>query len=273
MRPHIVKTCLLGFCMSAPSIAAIGVNDGSFSYAQNFSSLVAAGGSSPVTSPWANDSTIAGWSLFTSSLSAPTTYRSEIGNQDIGSFTAYGNGGSSDRALGAVGLAGAYFGSPTVDATAGHIALSFMNSSGVSLDSFTVNFNGEQWRYVGSAAQTMVMTYGFGATFASVATWTSPGAQFNWTSPLFGGLGLGGIDGNGVGQVSGLGGAVPVSWLSNQNLWLRWTYTNTGSGGQGMGIDDVSFSVTAIPEPSSTLLLLAGLATIALFVGARRRLN
>lgn len=273
MRPSVIKTCLLAMCMSSPSIAAINVDGGNFSYTQNFNSLEAASGSSTVTTTWANESTITGWSLFTSTLSAPPTYRAEIGNQDIGSFTSYGDGDSSDRALGAVGLADAYFGSPSVGATAGHIALSFMNSSGVLLDSFSVSFSGEQWRHVGSAAQSMVMTYGFGTTFASVATWTEPGAQFNWTSPLSGGIGSGGIDGNGAGRVSGLGGTVPVIWQSNQNLWLRWTYMNTGSGGQGMGIDDVGFAVTAVPEPSSTLLLLGGLAAIAITLGARRRLN
>jgi PEP-CTERM motif len=250
-------------CSSA--VAAISVNGGGFAYTQNFNSLASVG-----AAPWINDSTLAGWSLFTSTLATPATYRAEIGNQDVGSFTSYGANASNERALGAIGDSNSYFGSPASGAIAGYIAVAFTNDAGTALNSFTLNFKGEQWRHAVplTPAQTMVLEYGFGPTFAAVNSWTVPGGNFDWTSPLFG-VGTGGVDGNSAGAVPNRGGTASVSWAAGQTLWVRWIERNDVGADQGLGIDDLTFSVTAVPEPSQAVLLFAG--GLAVLAVARRR--
>lgn len=257
--------------LGASASAAIAVDTAAFTYAENFDTLASAGGSSAPSFAWSNDATLAGWSLFTSTLAAPPTYRAEIGNQDIGSFTSYGAGGSSERALGAIGAGNAYFGSPASDAIAGYIAVAFTNQTGVSLNSFTVAFAGEQWRWSNAGPQSMVLEYGFGTSFAGVSAWTAPGGNFDWTSPLTGSSALGGIDGNTSGRVAGRGGTATVDWAPDQTLWIRWIERNDAGANHGMGIDDLSFSVTAapVPEPAAAWLWLGGLG--ALGAAARRR--
>ena len=267
MIKQLAATALSSFLCSSV-LATISVTSGGFTYSQSFDSLASGG-----AAPWTNNSTIGGWSLFISTLGAPATYRAEIGNQDIGSFTSYGASGSSERALGAIGDSNAYFGSPASGAIAGFIAVAFTNNAGVSLDSFTLKFKGEQWRHATAftPAQTMVLEYGFGSTFSAVGSWIAPGANFDWTSPLFG-AGAGGVDGNTAGAVLNRGGTASVSWAAGQTLWIRWIERNDVGSDQGLAIDDLSFSVTAVPEPSQTAMLLAGgLAVLALT--RRRRRN
>ena len=248
------------------SFGAVSVTSGSFTYSQDFNSLGSAG-TSPVNLAWVNNSTIAGWSLFTSTLAAPTTYRAELGNQDIGSFTSYGANLSSERALGAIGDSSAYFGSPASGAIAGYIAVAFTNNAAVSLNSFTLSFRGEEWRYSTAPAQTMVLEYGFGSTFSSVGTWVAPGGSFDWTSPLFG-AGAGGVDGNAT-SVLNRGGTTPVSWAAGQTLWIRWIERNDVGADHGLAIDDLTFSVTAVPEPSQSAMLIMG--ALAILAATRRR--
>lgn len=264
MIRQIAAAALLSLLYSS-AVAAVSVTGTNFTYSQNFNSLASAG-----TVPWANESTIAGWSLFTSTLAPPATYRADIGNQDIGSFTSYGASGSSERALGAIGDSNAYFGSPASGVIAGYIAVAFTNNAGVALDSFTLSFKGEQWRYATSVtpAQTMVLEYGFGPTFAAVGSWTAPGGNFDWTSPLFG-AGTGGVDGNSAGAVLNRGGVATVSWAAGQTLWVRWIERNDVGNDQGLGIDDLTFSVTAVPEPTQAAMLIAG--GLAVLAVARRR--
>lgn len=271
MHRHIACAVLAALACSAAS-AAVSVTSGGFTYAQNFNSLATAT-SSPTINPWANDSTLPGWSLFTSTGAAPATYRGELGNQDVGSFTSYGSSASNERALGAIGDGNAYFGSPAGGAVAGYIAVSFTNDSGTPLDSFTLGFKGEQWRHSSATAQTMVLEYGLGATFASVANWTAPGGSFDWTSPMSGGVGQGGINGNGVGAVLNRGGTASLSWAAGQTLWIRWIERNEVGADHGMGIDDLTFSVTAapVPEPARASLLLAGVLAVAAAAARRRR--
>ena len=140
----------LALCSVGPADAAISVIGPSFTYAQDFNTLALTTTTTPIIAAWVNDTTIPGWSLFTSTLAAPTTYRAEYGDQDTGSFTSYGGIGSTDRALGAVGYSGAYFGSPSTGTPAGYIAAAFTNNAGTSLSSFTLGFSGEQWRWSGT---------------------------------------------------------------------------------------------------------------------------
>ena len=247
--------------------AAVSVpSNGAFSYAQNFDSLAATG----TTSSWVNDSTLQGWSLFASNNTPLAVYNIGTGSSNAGSFYSFGATGSTDRALGGVGSGGAYFGSPLSGAVAGYIAVAFQNNSGSALNNFTVGFNGEQWRNGGNAStQPMVLEYGYGSSFASVTSWTAPGGNFDWNSPVATAT-VSALDGNApANSVLGLGGTVATTWGAGDTLWIRWVERNDVGNDHGLAIDNVSFSVSAVPEPETYVLLLAGLGMMG--VMARRR--
>jgi hypothetical protein len=246
-----------------PARGAVIFSTGGSTISQDFDSLSA--------TAWTNDSTLPGWSLFRQP--APGTALTAIaigdGGSNAGSMYSFGSGGSTERALGGTGSGGAYFGSPASGALAGWIAVSITNDTGAEIDSFTVNYDGEQWRNGGStSAQTMPLEYGFGATFATVASWISPGASFNFTSPTTG-ASAAALDGNlAANRIAGLGGTVNgLTWAPSDTLWVRWTETNDTGNDHGLGIDNFSFSATNVPEPAA----LGSTALAASMLIRRRR--
>lgn len=234
-------------------------------YANTFDQLAATG----TTNAWVNDSTLAGWSLFNSAGAAIASYSASNGSSNTGNFYSFGGNSSGERALGGLGSGGAYFGSPANGAVAGYIAVAFTNGTGLVLDSFTARFDGEQWRNGGNATpHTMVLEYGFGASFGAVSAWTAPGGSFDFTGPIASTTAAA-VDGNVAGLVGGLGGTIATTWAPGDTLWLRWIERNEFGTDHGLAIDNFSLSVTAVPEPGTWALLLAGLATVG-FVARRR---
>ncbi|MEB3350924.1 MAG: ExeM/NucH family extracellular endonuclease, partial [Cyanobacteriota bacterium] len=218
-------------------------------YSQSFDALALSGSGNG----WANDVTLPGWHLFRQPAAAPValaTYNADSGTGNAGAFVSYGSTGSSDRALGGLGSGGSYFGSPSSGSLAGWFALALTNASGAAIASLDLSFNGEQWRNGGNTtAHTMELQWGFGASFEQVGLWTTPGASFNWTSPLTGST-AGAVDGNGAGRVAGVGGSLDLSaspWATDATLWLRWAEINDPGNDHGLAIDDVRLSVATPP--------------------------
>lgn len=264
MNKTLLSTAIL-LAAAANAQAAISVDSVGFTYSQDFDSLT----TSTTATPWANDSTLPGWSLFISTLADAPTIVAGNGGGNAGSFYSFGGTGSADRALGGTASGGAYFGSPASNAVAGYIAVAFTNNSGGVLDGFTLGFNGEQWRNGGNtAAQNMVLEFGVGASFGTVGAWTAP-AGLTWASPVVGSTGAA-VDGNTAGLVSGLSASfTQLAWAPGDTLWLRWIERNDSGNDHGLAIDDLSFSVTAVPEPGALTLMLAGLAAVG-FIARRR---
>ncbi|HMO38421.1 MAG TPA: hypothetical protein PKC76_03915, partial [Saprospiraceae bacterium] len=228
-----------------------------FTYSQNFNTLEISG-----TPAWSNNTTLSGWFLFRQPASSPvaiTTYIASTGGSNSGSFYSYGNAASTDRALGGLGSGGAYFGSPAAGAVAGWIAVAFTNNTGSTINSINISFDGEQWRNGGNTdAQTMVLEYGIGATFGAVATWTAPGGNFDWTSPVTGASGTG-IDGNVAGLVSNRGGTLNMlNWANGATLWIRWIELNDPGNDHGLAIDNFSFSINAAMSGTASQLTFFG---------------
>jgi hypothetical protein len=245
----------------------------SFEYVQNFDSLASANGSTDVA--WANDSTIAGWSLFDSKLNARTFYRASSGADSGGYFYSYGLNGDGERALGALGSGGAYWGSPASSALSGYMAVAFRNDSGSSIENVGVYFDAEQWR-VGQAnvgTDTLDFRYGFGDSFASVQTWINPGVSFKYNSSVVNTASAAGFATDGNANAVTLGGDIATDWQAGQTLWITWIDYNSSGFDHGLAIDNVSLSVavTAVPEPASIAMLLAGLGIVGASVRRARR--
>src|SRR5205814_182106 len=135
---------------------------------------------------------------------------------------------------------GTYFGSPVAGTVAGWIAVALENKTAAAITSINVGYDGEQWRNGGNAsmaAQTMVLEYGFGSTFAAVSTWTAPGAAFNFTSPVTGATAAA-VDGNSAGLIAGRGGSISTgfTWAVDDTLWIRWIENNDVGFDHGLGL-------------------------------------
>jgi hypothetical protein len=231
--------------IAEPASAAVSYTGAT--YTQTFDDLANAGSS------WANDSTLAGWSLFRRPEpgTAITAITQSNGGSNAGAFYSFGLAGDSERSLGGVGSGGTYWGNPGTGTVAGWMTVALTNDTSGLIETFTVKFDGEQWRQGGNTSpQTMVLEYGFGATFETVAAWTAPGATFDFVSPITTGPGT--INGNeDANRVANLGGDVTgVAWLPSDTLWLRWIENNDAGNDHGLGIDNFAFSTGTITPPT-----------------------
>ena len=234
---------------SSESSAQVLYSTAGSSYAQDFNTLATTGGSTT----WVNNSTLTGWSLFsTASSSTPvTTIAIDNGTPNTGGFYSYGSTSATDRALGGQ-ASGTFYGSSISSGNvAGYIAVNLRNTTGSSLSRITVGFDGEQWANGGNAtAQSMVMEYGFGSSFSGVSTWTAAPAAFNWSSPVVSASGTSRVvlDGNvAANRVAGVGGTLTLAsaWATATDLWIRWIERNDSGNDHALAIDNFSFSAAA----------------------------
>lgn len=197
-----------------------------------------------------------------------SAYSANDGASNTGTLYSYGTTSSNERALG------------TLASTAGDFLMMFAvrNDSGVTLDTFTFEYDFEQWRNGGNtAAHSLVLDYKVknDASFTSglnsendaafTSGYTAPGGNWNGTSVVNTATAAA-VDGNVAGLVANRGGTITgVTWNPGTLLIIRfWDDNNTGND-HGLAIDRVRFS--AVPTPGAVALLgLGGLA-----MGRRRR--
>lgn len=192
------------------------------------------------------------------------------GTAATGAFMSWGSSMATDRALGMLSSNVM----SAVDAESFYGAR-FTNDTGQTLVSFTLSYTGEQWRdggaaTVGSVAQSITFDYSLNATSIEdgAATFTDV-AVLDFTSPTFGGTSATALDGNAAANRTAIGPVTVagLNWQPGTDLWIRWADINNAGNDHGLGIDDLEFSATAIPEPSS---LAVALAVAVALLGYRR---
>jgi len=290
-RATLAASIVVLAVVAVPTVhASVSYTTPGSTYSQNFDSLpnspenVTLGNSTigwtdDNAAPGANNFSIVGWYLYhplplaEGGFNGNQRMRIGAGSANTGGFMSFGASGSTERALGDVGsntLAG-----PNAPTNSIWLGLRLSNTTGVTLNSFTVTYDGEQWRDGGATtpvAQTMNFMWSTTATAISDPNSSfTPEASLNFTSPVFANTGAGAaVNGNTVGRVAGITATVTgFSWAPGTDLWLRWDDINNTGNDHGLAIDNFSFSASAVPEPS--VCALAGLAAIGSLVSRRRK--
>jgi hypothetical protein len=229
------------------------------------------------SAPGAGQFSILGWYLFHSTdptgdeggVSGFQRVRLGPGNANVGAFMSYGISGSTERAMGAL--------ASNAIVPAGsemYIGLRLHNATGLTLQSFTLSYRGEQWRDGGAAvpnAQSLAFMWSTTATAINNANslfTTVP--ELGFTSPVFANLTTGAaVDGNGAGLFEVSAFTVEgINWAPDTDLWLRWNDLNNANNDHGLAIDDLNFSASTLPEPATCGMF--GIGVLAL-LGRRHR--
>ncbi len=199
-------------------------------YTQNFDVLGSAG------APWTDNATIVSWYAAYGS-STLSTYNASTGSSSTGSLYSLGASAATERSLGSLnsGTTGAIF-----------YGVRLKNNTASEMQSLTVSFTGEQWRYIKDAsAQTLSFSYRVSATAITsliTGTWTDV-PELNFTSPNIGSASTGAIDGNAVSNRISLSKTFNVSIPAGSEIMLKFTDTDDSGSDIALGIDD--FSVTS----------------------------
>jgi hypothetical protein len=293
---HVRITAALAVALSIAIVDEVGAaviySTPGATYSENFDGLptdmpsnasIQSGGTAYING-WQDDTTtvagdhvsVPGWYLW--HPIAPGSEGGTNGHQRLrvgvgantGGFWLFGASNSApEKALGSLG-------STTVAANNDNefIAVRLTNNTGLTLNQFTVTYDGEEWRDGQLATpETLSFAYNLGATTAGTPpNWADPTSVYtsvpglNFTAPVFSGVGSSGtaVDGNSAGKVAGITATVMgISWDPGTDLWLRWSDAQAPSAADdGLGIDNFNFSAD-VPEPSSAMLLVAALLGLA----------
>ncbi|MEY2879071.1 MAG: hypothetical protein RLZZ15_1451, partial [Verrucomicrobiota bacterium] len=212
-------------------------------YAQNFDTLPTTGtttftGAAPfdLSAAPANATGLAGWSLV--GISGTPTLIAGTGTATNGAAYSYASAAATtDRALGSQG-------SGSVVARFG---VSFVNTTGATLNTFTLGYTGEQWRNGGSTnVNKLTFAYGLGATNLSVGAFTNVDALS--LSSVVSSATAGALDGNAAANRIVLAPVTitGLAWAPGQTLVLRWSDADDTGADDGLAIDDLTFTATPV---------------------------
>jgi len=238
MKTKFVPLCAAtAMLVSASSLqAAISLLDG-VAYTQNFNSLASTGTSSTLPTDWV---------LSESDTAANTTYTVGTGSLATGDTYSFGLASNSDRALGTL-LSGSLVST---------IGASFKNDVGAATIDLTIVYTGEQWRLgATSRVDRLDFQYSLNATSLTTGTWTDVNS-LDFTAPITSGT-LGAFNGNLTANRTSISSSITgLAVTSGATFWIRWSDFNSTGSDDGLAVDD--FSITAVPETSTSLLGLLG---------------
>lgn len=250
-------------------------------YSQNFDAALA----EPVSTtagtqtPYADGTTIPGWNFYADGAATQSTASwasdgASVANQQnlplsLGSSSTFGSGATTDRALGA----------QTVNAAGTtrqpiHYAVTFVNNTGSTLTSFSLGYSAELWRVPsneGSDIDGLTVDYktgltptnGAAAELASSTTGWTAIAGANYTQTVAHTAVNQQLDGN-LNSTSKSGTVTGLDWAPGTTLTIRWTDAAVDATPAALntvqGIDNVTFSAAAVPEPATSSLIALGVA-------------
>ena len=270
MKTRLLIASVIATASGAP--AAVTYTGGT--YTQDFNTLASSG----LDTVFTDDTTLPGWTAYSgdsgytnsgpfafninpTGTATADAYDADTGSANSGELYSYGSAGSSERALGSLasGTSFDFF-----------LGLQVTNGTGLSVESFTLQYDGEQWRRGANAtqrAESVLFFYRVGGTaFDSSGTWTSV-SSLDFLSPDISGTTGSALDGN-ANKVT-LSSTVSITLNAGDSLWLAWVDPDNAGTDHGMAIDNVSLTLTTVPEPGSTMLAAAGTA-LALLRRRRR---
>ena len=232
------------------------------SYTQNFNSLST---STNNAQTWTQGETLAGW------------YATSSGAGDFANYTPSWQTGISAGVLyharsteeSSRSFLGARTTSGIGNAT---IGLALQNSTGATVESFNLSFIASQF-YKTTAAQQLRVSFSTDATSLTSGTWTSI-SSLTYTAPYTTGNAAVTTSEELASRQTLSIASQSLNWGAGETMWIKWdslrdlSGSYTGAAGV-LAINDVSFSATAIPEPSTYAALL-GLGALGLAVTARR---
>ncbi len=247
------------------------------------------------TNGWQDDSStvsgdhvgIPGWYLYHPTASASeggTNTRQRLrfgtGSSNTGAFYGFAAGSTNpEKALGFLPST-TMASNPVADPSASNddtmfIGLRLTNTTGQTLDQFTVSYTGEQWRDGGRDGEQTSIAFSWKVNAANVheIAGFATVAELGFTSVVAAnGTTAAAVDGNVAGKVPVAAYTVTgINWTPGSDLWVRWGDQQLLGNDHGMAIDDLSFSATAteVPEPASLVLVGLGICGLAL----RRRVG
>ena len=252
-RSVLVLISMASSCL--PASAALVLNDLS-DYTNDFNYLATVGGTNAWMDNQGNDSTSGSPGWYWQKESVSFTY--DAGGAGSPGAFSLGASTSTDRAM------GSYTGSGNLNVAWGVV---FHNNSGQTISQVDVSFTGEQWARAETTNDMLHFSFVTSATeitdFIPAAGATPP----NWNSeanlafaaplsPIGNTTGIfrffDPIDGNNEETVSS---TIAVNVPNDHYLVLRWHDGDVADKDAALGIDDltVSFTATAVPEPSAFL--------------------
>ena len=226
------------FLAGAVAEAATPISFTGANYTENFDSLPSSGedpsftGTGPFDVP-----SLAGWSFVKyTGNSSDALFRIGDGSANSGSLYNFGTTDASDRSLGALASgSGSY-----------QFGATFVNDTGSALNSFTLAYAGEQWRYGGSGGDQTPFTFEYSFNAPSINSGTFFAASdLDLTPTVTTGL-SGALDGNAAANRTAINGSASgFLWQPGDTLTLRWTDVNNSGSDDGLAVDDLTFSAAA----------------------------
>jgi hypothetical protein len=176
-----------------------------------------------------------GWAAVQSKLGA------SLGDQTTGGVISFGptNSASANRAVGLLATSST---GPTA------FAAKFVNLGAVPLNLMSLSFTGELWRQNG-AVKTLAFGYYLDATSTNVFSTNSTTVWLTNLDVSFP-IGAGGpVDGTQPANQTFLSitNQPMEAWVPGAALWLVWSMADPTSKGQGIAIDNLTFSASAFP--------------------------
>jgi uncharacterized protein len=181
------------------------------------------------------------------------------GSMSQANIYSYGLTGSNNRALGALTSGG---NTPIFGAE-------FENTSGGVINRLNISYTGEEWRLgVAGHANTLGFSYSLNASgFTDThATWINvPSLSFTTPNLVAAGAHNGTLTANQT-QISS-----SISFLNipkGGTFWIRWQEPKASSPGDGLAVDN--FSLSAVPETSTSLAAFGALGLVGSTIWKRR---